>query len=116
MQPGRYDCRECEADVEVMHELGDCGGEIPDAFSAENPHGSRLHLMVGEGVTRCPIATADAETREWAELVPSPYGPGMLDGIPPLSMPPRYRALIEMARVWLEALKAKQRAPGGVNA
>lgn len=116
MQPGRYDCRECEANVDVMHELGDCGGEIPDAFSDDNPHGNRLHLMVGEGVTRCPIATADADTREWAELVPSPRGPGLLDGIPRLSLPPRYRTLVDVARTWLEALERKARGPGGVNA
>lgn len=87
---------------------GQCGGPIPSRM--------RLPLIVGDPealVATCPVADAqaDEDVLAFAALVPSPYGPGLLDGAREMELPPRYRGVRDEAAAWLEQWKAQQRVP-----
>lgn len=70
------------------------------------PHGG-LPVLVGAPLATCPTAgaLADPEVLRLAQLVPSRDGPGALAGIPPVSLPPRYRHAVQVAHAWLAAAR-----------
>ena len=67
------------------------------------PNNEHLPILVGDDVDRCVVATftGDADAQTMAALVPTPWSPGALDGVVPAAIPPRYRAMLTMARGWL---------------
>ncbi len=79
--------------------LGHCGGVAPGL----------LPLLIEPPVTRCPTAMGrhDSDVLQLAELVPNRFGPGLVDGIPLISLPPRERKAVAMARDWLAQYRAK---------
>lgn len=96
-EAGMYVCADCHAKPVLLRLNGWCGTQ--DAPG-------RLPVLVGPGVLRCPVGTADAEVLELAEMVPSPHGPGTLAGIPLQDLPPRHRAAVELANSWLKAYRS----------
>lgn len=85
-----------------MRALGNCGDEVPD--------GNLLPVLVGPGVSRCPVATTvdDPDILMWASLVPGPDGPGPLAGVARYLLPPRLRAVFDLADGWMAAFKARE--------
>lgn len=88
-----------------MKTLGNCG---------ELPNQNKLPVLVGEPVTRCPVAAAmeDDDIELLESLVAGPHGPGNLAGVPRVSMSPFYRDACELADWW----KAEWLKKGGPNA
>jgi len=87
---------------ENMERLGNCGGPVPG--------GERLRVLVGEPVAFCPTAGGlqDEDVLLLAPLVPSPAGPGLLDGAHMLDMPPRVREAHALASAWVDEWRARQ--------
>jgi hypothetical protein len=82
-----------------MDILGNCGGPIPRG----------LPVLVGDAVHVCPESHhKDAEVQLLADLVPSRWSPGMLDGVPLLSLPPRLRGAVTMAKTWLRVYESRR--------
>lgn len=83
----------------VMQRLGNCGGPVPG--------NALLPVLVGDPVASCPTAMGinNPEVLHFADLVPSPRGPGLLSGLADADLPPVYRALRRMAQAWLSAFK-----------
>ncbi len=80
---------------------GTCGGVAPQ----------RLALLVGDGVDACPTAMGMERTEVIAAgaLLPSATSLGVFGDDATVSLPPRWRWMVGLARGWAAEFENKQR-------
>lgn len=84
-----------------MDMLGNCGGPLPN--------GRRLPVLVGDAVAVCPESHhSNPEVLSLADMVPSRWSVGSLDGVPLVTLPPRLRSAVTLARSWMRAYEGRR--------
>lgn len=107
-----FKCTDCDNRPALLEANGWCGTKpIPTDTATGRP--GLLPLLVGEPVDACPRAMGlqDPDVLVWGEMVPRPGRSSAFEGESLLMLPPRYRAVVGLAREWLAAWERSREGP-----